>query len=76
MHIERFMVITRKIISVIAKALHESKPHDADTVTFNWLDLQWREDVNSMADALASLNDKFDKERFIEFCKQGFDPKG
>lgn len=63
--------MTKKDFQLIADALARQEPvHNQLNPFTNWLNkhLQWEKDCEALADALATTNPRFDRERFLTAC--------
>lgn len=60
----------REHFNLIAKALNNVRPsgHDRDSTL---KEDQWAIDVEEIASALQQTNERFDRNRFINACKEG-----
>jgi hypothetical protein len=56
--------MTRKHFEALAAALKNSKPTFPDHLAT----VQWKNDVSAIADACATINPNFDKDRFKAVC--------
>lgn len=61
--------MSRKHFEAIAAALRASKPNaDLYPNDYPSMNAQWIETVYQIADALATLNEQFNRERFLAAC--------
>jgi len=61
--------MSKKNYKAIAAAFYGERPAPAEARLNKTI--QWRQDVNALADVLAADSDRFDRERFIEACETG-----
>jgi hypothetical protein len=59
------MTVTRKHFNLIADAFRGTRPTNLNTDH----GAQWLYDMHAVCDALATQNEKFDKQRFADYCK-------
>jgi len=61
-------MLTRADFNEISSALKTANPGEPDSTAASEGYDQWFHDVRAVADALATTNPRFDRQRFIEQC--------